>query len=659
MSLENMKTKEKEIVNLTNILNVSANEYYNGKEPSLSDVEYDNLLDKLSQLEEETGIQLPNSPTKRVGFIVLDSIPKKRLDKVMLSLDKIKNDCTALVKWIKGRLCILMLKLDGLSCQLKYEDGNFVSACTRGNGVEGSDVTDMVKTLSTVPNFIEGYNGLVIGEIIIRKHNFNLINEIRRANGQDEFANIRNLATGTLLSLDTKLGKERHLEFMAFDMTGYSYDNVTQEDILWDLNHLGFQTPSYDIAGGFEDELAVKAYIESLKTQADEDGLPIDGIVIGLNDLEQRARCKSTDKYPTHSVAFKFEDEYEITNITNIEESMSRNGILTPIAVFDTVILDGTEVSRASLHNISILRAHEIGIGDEIKVVKANQIIPQITENLTRSDSYELPTHCPYCESELLLEESVEGVLTLRCTNTDRCSEQQVLKMVHMLSKEALNAKGVSEKIIRKLISFGEIENIFDLLDLPSKREKLIKASYPSFGRKSVNNICDAIESSCKTTLDRFLIGLGIDGVGKKVAKDITKKYTTIHDLLNVTESGLRAIEGIDSTAKDICSDIINSKQYICDLMKYIAIEVPQEKTQDGNTLEGKTFVFTGKTKEFKNRKEVEEFIVNNGGKMSGSVSSKTSYLICNTEDSSSKYNKAKELGTPIITESELIAMVK
>lgn len=651
---------ESKIVHLTNTLNESANLYYNGKEPTLSDVEYDSLLEQLDKLEKETGIQLPNSPTKRVGYTILDNIPKKILDRPMLSLDKVKNDVPALIKWIKGRLCILMLKLDGLSCQLKYENGRLVSACTRGNGKEGSLVTEMVQNLSTVPNVVKNnYTGLVIGEVIIKKHNFDFINSVRREQGLEEYANIRNLASGTLLSLDTKLGKERFLEFVAFDMTGYGEDNVTQEDILWDLNDLGFQVPSYDTIAGFEDELAIKAYIESLKKQANEAGIPIDGVVIGLNNLSERNKCKPTDKYPTHSIAFKFEDEYEITNIVGIEESMSRTGILTPVAMVNPVILDGTEVSRASLHNISILRAHEIGIGDEVKIVKANQIIPQITENLTRSDSYELPTHCPYCDTELALDESEEGVLTLRCPNTDHCSEQQVLKMVHMLSKDALNAKGVSEKIIRKLISFKEIENIFDLLDLPSKREELIKANYPSFGRKSVNNICDAIEKSCHTTLDRFLIGLGIDGVGKKVSRDIVKKYKTIDDLLEITEAGLRTIDGIDSTAKSICSDIIDSKQYICDLMKYIAIEVPQEETQTGNALEGKTFVFTGKTQEFKNRKAVEEFIVANGGKMAGTVSSKTSYLICNAEESSSKYNKAKEIGTPIITESELKEMVK
>lgn len=659
MSNVENKSNIEEIVSLTNLLNDSANKYYNGFEPTLTDVEYDNLLEKLQMKEKEVGVQLPNSPTRRVGFTVLDNIPKRTLDRPMLSLDKIKNDFDALMKRIKGKQSILMLKLDGLSCQLKYEDGKLVSASTRGNGVEGSDVTEMVKTLPSVPNQLKNnFTGLIIGEIIIRKHNFDIINQKRVIDGLEEYANIRNLATGTLLSLDTKLGRERCLELVAFDMTGYNDEIVTTQDFILDeIDGLGFQTPYYDIYAGLEPKTVVEGYITSLKAQANEAGIPIDGIVIGLNNLEARSKCKPTDKYPTHSVAFKFEDEYEITRIVDIETNVSRTGILTPVAIVEPVILDGTEVSRASLHNVSILRAHEIGIGDEVKIVKANQIIPQIIENLTKSDTYELPKECPHCGSTLSLDCSEEGVLTLRCGN-EYCSEQQVLKMVHLLSKEALNAKGVSEKIIRKLINLGEISNVFDLLDLPNKREHLIKANYPSFGRKSVNNICDAIQNSCNTTLDRLLIGLGIDDVGKKVAKDICKKFNTVDKLLNVTEKELRTINGIDSTAKSISRDITNSKQYICDLLRFIAVEVQEEKESNGNALEGMTFVFTGKTSEFKNRKEVEEFIVANGGKMSGSVSKKTSYLICNAVETSSKYVKATELGIEIITDKKLKEMV-
>lgn len=660
MSEVKQMQNDSDIVRLTNVLNESANRYYNGLQPLLSDVEYDNLLNRLEELEKETGIQLGNSPTKRVGFTVLDSIPKKVLPRKMASLDKIKNDIKKVIGWIKGYKVIMSLKMDGLSCMLEYVDGVLVGCYTRGNGIEGSDVTEMVKSLPSVPNRIEEKgNILVIGEVIIRNSNFNKVNKARESEGFEKFANSRNLASGTLLSLDTSLGRKRGLEFVSFDFyDGDRSVEYSQEVKMGMMIDFGFNIAPYVVPyidGRSEDVL--NTYIDNLKEFATDKGYPIDGIVFSYDEYAVREKCKPTDKYPTHSIAFKFEDEYEETIVRDIEWSMSRNGVLTPVAVFDTVELDGTDVSRANVHNVSMLRALELGIGDTVKVVKANQIIPQIIENETKSNSYEYPLTCPYCGefTKLVGKYSLE----LTCSNNE-CGERQILQINHFLSKEALNAKGVSEKIIKKLMSFGEVKNLYDVLTLPEKREHLIKKNYPTLGRKTINNICDAIETACNTTLDRFLIGLGIDGVGKKVAKDIVKKYPTMNDLYtSLSIAGLKSIEGIDSTAESIYSGLKENFEHINKLLTYITIEETTQKSNGSSSLDGKTFVFTGKTNAFKNRKEVEEFIVANGGKMSGSVSSKTSFLICNAVETSSKYKKAQELGIDIITDSQLKEMVR
>lgn len=651
--------KEVEIVNLTNILNESANKYYNGEVPTLSDVEYDALLNKLESLENEAGIQLANSPTKRVGYTVLDSIPKKVLPRKMLSLDKIKNDIESAIKWTKGRRIVMSLKMDGLSCMLEYVEGVLIGCYTRGNGIEGSDVTEMVKSLPSVPNRLKNKDTvLVIGEVIIRKNNFDRINSERAKNGEDEFANPRNLASGTLLSLDTALGRKRGLEFVAFDIYGnLSSDKIElcncQQDKLFNLELNGFNVAPYEMEDNANN---IENHIERLRVIAEINGYPIDGIVFAYDSEEVRAKCKPTDKFPTYSIAYKFEDEYEETVLRDIQWSMSRNGTLTPVAIFDVVELDGTEVSRANVHNISIVRALELGIGDVVKVVKANQIIPQIIENNTKSNNYELPTECPYCGGELAIKG--ESSLELICKN-ENCTEQQLLKINHFLSKEALNTKGVSEKILKKLMSFGEVKNLYDVLALPDKRDYLIKKNYPTLGRKTINNICDAIESSCNTTLERFLVGLNIVGVGKKVARDIVKKYPTIKDIIeNMTVVGLRSIDGIDSIAESIFKQMESQLEHIEKLLKYIKFEEVSQKIV-GNSLEGKTFVFTGKTNEFKNRKEVENYIIVNGGRMSGSVTNKTSFLICNAVETSSKYKKAQELGIEIITDAQLKEMVK
>ena len=660
MEIVKIQTDEEKVVSLVNILNKSANEYYNNLTPSLTDAEYDNMLERLAELEEKTGIQLANSPVRRVGFEVLNTIPKKVLPRKMLSLDKVKDDYKKLYTWISGKTrlikeksCILTLKLDGLSCMLEYKDGKLIGCYTRGNGTEGSDVTEMVKTLPTVPNYIDNFTGLVIGEVIIRESNFKKVNKSQEEKELDTFANSRNLAAGTLLSLDTKLGRERGLEFIGFDLFTENEDFELQEQKLLYLKEvLGFNIPNYSTieTNNIED---IEYKITTLRSLANIEGLPIDGIVIGLNSVPDREKCGTTSKFPLSSIAFKFEDEYEMTTIRDIEMSMSRTGTLTPVAIFDTIILDGTEVSRASLHNISILRGHEIGIGDQVKVFKANQIIPQITENLTKSDTYELPTECPYCGSELRLEGKTS--LELVCNN-EYCSEQQVLKINHMLSKNALDIKGISEQAIRKLMSLGEIENIYDLLDLPSKREKLIKANYPSFGRKSINNMCDSIEKGRVTTLDRFLVGLGIPNVGSKTARDISEKFKTIENVLNMDKNSLVSIRGIGECANNIVKDVQSNKNYINSLLEYIKIEIDNKTPKHGNNLKNIRFCITGKLVIFKKRSELEEFIINKGGKIVSSISSNTDYLVNNDpESNSSKNKKAKQQNIKIISERELV----
>jgi len=653
---------QNEIIELTTVLNENANLYYNGKTPMLSDSTYDILLDNLKGLEEQASFQLPNSPNKRIGYTVLDSIPKKTLPRKMLSLDKVKNDTSKIVNWIKGQPAILSLKLDGLSCMLEYKEGELIGCYTRGNGTIGSDVTDMVKTLTSVPSYLKNKDTVLItGEIIINQNDFYNINSNRKENDLSTFANARNLASGTLLSLDTKLGRDRRLQFVAFDvvqgnLSGKTQNECkTQNDKMQNLKYQGFSVVRYDLLNGYETVIDISNLIEQQKESAEQEGFPYDGMVMTYGNLDYRNSCKPTDRFPTHSIAYKFDDEYAETVLRDIEWSISRNGILTPVAIFDTVELEGTEVSQASVHNVSILRALELGIGDTIKVIKANQIIPQIMENMTKSDTYELPNECPECGSDVLI--TGDNTLLAKCTNKI-CSGRQRLEIVHFLSKEALDIKGVSEKIIERLISVGEVKTIYDVLELPQRREELIKKNYPSMGVKTINNITRSIEEGSKTTLDRLLIGLGLEGVGRRVAKDIAIKYQTVDELFNATIDGFKTINGIDSTARSIYNSIQANREHIEKLLEYITFD-QQDTVNLSNKLEGLIFVFTGKTKEFVNRKEVEKFIIDNGGKMAGSVSSKTNYLICNGVESSSKYKKAEELNIPIITDTQLTEMIK
>lgn len=655
---EELNRKIEKITSLTKFLNFNAMLYYNGKEPYTSDEAYDATLRELEMLENETGFRLENSPTKKVGYEVLNKLQKKILPRKMLSLDKIKNDIDKVKKWIGKEEVMMTLKLDGLSCMLEYKKGKLVGCYTRGNGTEGTNVTEMVKKLPSIQNVLgREVDLLILGEIIIRKDKFDKINRSRVKNGENEFANPRNLASGTLLSLDTSLGVKRHLEFIAFDYIGNLYEEPyikreTQSCKISDLRSLIFNVPSNVVLNTVNN---IEEEINKLKNISIKENYPIDGIVISYNKEEKREKCKPTEKFPTHSIAFKFEDEFEETVLLDVEWSMSRTGILTPIAIFETVEIDGTSVSRASLHNLSMVKLLELGIGDIIKVTKANQIIPQVIGNKTRSNNLNVIEKCPHCDNSL--EIIGENSFELVCKNNN-CSQQQLLKINHFLSKDALNTKGLSEKILSKLMKYGEIKDIYDVLNLPNKREYLIKKNYPTLGRKVINNICEAIQSSCNTTLDRFIIGLGIDGVGKKVAKDISKRYKNIENLMNnISIDNLKTINGISDSARTIYRGFMDSVEHIENLLKYIEIE-NIEKVKSSGLLEGKVFVFTGKTDTFKNRKEVELFIELNGGVLASSVSKNTSFLICNSEENSSKYKKAKELSVEIITDKQLKDMV-
>lgn len=660
-----MTEKEKDfkesIIKLTNMLNGSSNEYYNGKEPTLTDEEFDSMLEQLKSLEKETDFYLDNSPTRTVGYPVLEGAKKQKLPKKMLSLDKFNNDFEKLYKWTKGLSTMATLKLDGLSCMIVYKKGQLVGAFTRGDGTVGTDVTEMIKTLPSVPyNLTTKEDVIVVGEAIIRQDKFDLINSKRKK--EEQFSTARNLASGTIQSFDTKLGKDRYLEFVAFDIVDGSLTTTpipkikTQLDKLLNLKRNYFTTVPFAVLPKDVSQIAMENAIYELLSIAKEKHFPIDGIVVSYLDTEVRNKCKPTSKDQTHSIAFKFKDEEVETTIIDIEMNLSRTGTITPIAVFKTIKLDNTDVSRASLHNISQLRRLEIGIGDRVLVKKANQIIPQISVNLTKSDSYELIEECPSCKQPIEICRSEEGVITLQCHNPI-CPKQQLQKINHFLSKDALDISGLSEKTLDKLMSFGEIETLYDIFELPKKKEELIKKQYPSLGKKSVTNMCEAIENGSQTSLNRFLIGLGLEGVGKKTARDIVEKYPTIQQILQLSVSDLQKIQGIDTMATIIMEDIDRNKEHIEKLLQYITFN--EENVEDkSNQLEGLVFVFTGSTEAFKNRKEVEEFVAKNGGKLTGSVSKKTNYLICNSVETSSKYKKAQELGIPIITDAELKEMV-
>ena len=639
--------KVKRIKELVVQLNTYRNTYYNNSESQISDYEYDNLFDELKQLEDETGVVMSNSPTQTVGYEVKSKLEKVKHSHPMLSLDKTK-DVNDLIAFSSGRDCIVSLKLDGLTILNTYNNSTLVQAETRGNGEEGEIVTHNARVFDNLPSSIPYDRKFEIeGEAIITQSDFEKIN----ANG--EYKNSRNLASGSVRQLDNNVTKDRHVRFVAwkipFGVTAYSigFDIVAR---------YGFEVVPYEKYNSSKDD--INEIIERLKAVATEKGYPIDGLVITYDNIEYGKSLGMTGHHPKHSLAFKFYDEEVTTTLRDIEWSMGKTGSLCPVAIFDSVEIDGTEVSRASVHNWSMVQDLQLGIGDTITVYKANMIIPQIADNLTRSGTATFPDECPICGglTKIVKDKDTKVVV---CNNPN-CKGKLLGKLTHAVSKNALNIDGMSEATIEFLIERGWLSSIKDIYRLDYCREPW--KEYDGFGDKSVDRLLDNIENSRKTNLMRVLYAQSIPLIGKSASKDIANHcqndIETFYSLM-YEDYNFKDIDGFGTEMQKSLVNWWNSNsEEFMDLLGEFEFESTYEIVTD-KKLEGLTFVITGSLNNFGNRTELQNLIESKGGKVSGSVSAKTNYLINNDKQSSSSKNqKAQKLNIPIISEEDFIKMI-
>ena len=646
--------KLERIKELVELLNKAGKSYYSEGQEIMSNYEYDALYDELKKLEEETGCVLSNSPTVNVGYEVLSELPKERHDSPMLSLDKTK-DREALRDWLGEQKGVLSWKLDGLTIVLTYEDGKLSKAVTRGNGEIGEIITNNARVFKNVPVTIPYKGKLVLrGEAIITYSDFNRINE-EIPEMDAKYKNPRNLCSGSVRQLNNKITKERNVNFFAFALV--SADNVDFKNsrayqFEW-LKKQGFEVVEYKMVDR-DNIIDTIAWFE--KTIVNND-FPSDGLVIIYDDIAYGESLGRTAKFPRNAMAFKWTDETADTVLRQIEWSASRTGLINPVAIFDPVELEGTKVSRASVHNISIMEGLKLGIGDNIRVFKANMIIPQIAANLTESGNISVPEVCPVCGQPTRISE-VNDVKTLYCDNPE-CQAKHVKSFALLVSRDALNIDGLSEATLEKFIQKGFIKDKTDIFHLDKFKDEIV--AMEGFGEKSYANLIEAVEKVKDTDLVRVLYGLGIDNIGLSTAKLIVKKLKgDPQAVLSVTAQELIDIDGIGEVIAEAFvryfADEKKKEEYIRLLGEVRLKEI--EESQETEELAGKTFVITGNVTHFANRKELKELIERMGGKVTGSVTGNTSYLINNDSMSQSTKNKtAAKLGVPVITEEEFITL--
>lgn len=646
--------KLERIKELVELLNKAGKSYYSEGQEIMSNYEYDALYDELKKLEEETGCVLSNSPTVNVGYEVLSELPKERHDSPMLSLDKTK-DREALRDWLGEQKGVLSWKLDGLTIVLTYEDGKLSKAVTRGNGEIGEIITNNARVFKNVPVTIPYKGKLVLrGEAIITYSDFNRINE-EIPEMDAKYKNPRNLCSGSVRQLNNKITKERNVNFFAFALV--SADNVDFKNsrayqFEW-LKKQGFEVVEYKMVDR-DNIIDTIAWFE--KTIVNND-FPSDGLVIIYDDIAYGESLGRTAKFPRNAMAFKWTDETADTVLRQIEWSASRTGLINPVAIFDPVELEGTKVSRASVHNISIMEGLKLGIGDNIRVFKANMIIPQIAANLTESGNISVPEVCPVCGRPTRISE-VNDVKTLYCDNPE-CQAKHVKSFALLVSRDALNIDGLSEATLEKFIQKGFIKDKTDIFHLDKFKDEIV--AMEGFGEKSYANLIEAVEKAKDTDLVRVLYGLGIDNIGLSTAKLIVKKLKgDPQAVLSVTAQELTDIDGIGEVIAEAFvryfADEKKKEEYIRLLGEVRLKEI--EESQETEELAGKIFVITGNVTHFANRKELKELIERMGGKVTGSVTGNTSYLINNDSMSQSTKNKtAAKLGVPVITEEEFITL--
>ena len=639
------------IKQLVEQLNRAAKAYYQEDREILSNQEYDALYDELAALEQKTGTILANSPTQKVGYTVLSNLVKVAHESPILSLDKTK-ETAKLVSFLGDKAGILSWKLDGLTIVLKYNHGKLEQAVTRGNGEIGEDVTHNARVFRNVPLSIPFQGELVLrGEGVIPYSEFYRINE--ELGEEEQYKNPRNLCSGTVRQLNSEIAAKRNVKFIAFTLVraaGRTLSDSKAENMAW-LAEMGFDVVEHCMVTAE----TVAAAVEKFRDKIEQNDIASDGLVLTFDSIAYSQSLGRTAKFPKDSIAFKWADEMAETTLRQIEWNTSRTGLMNPVAVFDPVELEGSTVSRASLHNVSILKELKLSIGDTIKVYKANMIIPQIAENLTGSDNVEIPKVCPVCGQPTEIRQMNE-VQSLYCTN-EKCPAKEIKSYTLFVSRDALNIDGLSEATLEKLIDQGFIHEYADLFRLD--RYKEVITGMEGFGEKSYQNMMDSIETARHTTLPRLIYGLGIAGIGVANAKVLCRYFDyDLERMQAADEETLSAIPGVGevlaSTFTDYMRDAENLEK-IAHLKEILTIETPQID-ESAQTLAGMSFVVTGSLNHYASRNDLKEVIEEKGGKVTGSVTGKTTCLINNDITStSSKNKKAKELQVPILTEEEFL----
>ena len=647
--------KKKRIKELVEILNKAAKSYYVDAVEIMPNIEYDKLYDELLELEKETNVVLSNSPTQNVGYEIAGELPKKAHESPMLSLDKTKS-VEDLREWLGDNKALLSWKMDGLTIVLTYRDGELVEAVTRGNGTIGEVITNNAKNFQNIPLKIEFKGELILrGEAIIKYSDFKRINDAIE-DATAKYKNPRNLCSGSVRQLNPAITKARMVYCNIFNVVkadGVDFENSKAKQFEWAKNE-GFDVVEYK----FTDSKSIADDVAEFESKIESNDIPSDGLVLLLDDIALGERLGSTSKFPRNAMAFKWSDERQITKLKYIEWSPSRTGLINPVAVFEPVELEGTTVSRASLHNVSIFEDLMLGVGDEISVYKANMIIPQVYENLTKSNTEKVPDTCPACGSHASIKQDNESKVLL-CTNPD-CQIKHIKQYALMASRDALNIDGLSESTLEKFLSKGFIKNDSDIFKLDRYKDEIVNME--GFGKRSYEKLMAALEEAKHTNVARFLYSLGINGIGSANAKMIAKYFDNdIDKIITARKDDLLEIEGIGEVlANSIVDFFKDSKniENIKSLREVLIFEV--EESAGSDSFAGKVFVITGSLEHFTNRNELKELIEKNGGKVSGSVSSKTNFLINNdTTSNSSKNKKAKELGVEIISEEDFLKLLE
>ena len=634
------------------MLNKASKAYYQDDEEIMSNYEYDKLYDELMLLEEETGTILAGSPTASVGYESVDELPKERHEAPMLSLDKTK-DRGELKEWLKDKNALLSWKLDGLTVVLTYEDGKLSKAVTRGNGEIGEVITANARTFVNIPHGI-AYRGTLIlrGEAVIGYSDFEAINN-EIINPDEKYKNPRNLCSGSVRQLDSAITAKRHVRFFAFSLVsgGEAEDNVSRSAQMNFLKNLGFETVEYKKVNSGN----ILAAIDDFAGRIADYDIPSDGLVLSYDDLEYSRSLGRTAKFPKDSIAFKWADEIRETKLLEIEWSPSRTGLINPVAIFESVELEGTTVSRASVHNISVMEELKLGIGDVITVYKANMIIPQIADNLTGSGKIMIPDACPCCGGPTQIKVLKEAK-SLYCMNP-KCPAKQIKSFAHFVSRDAMNVDGLSEATLEKFVDKGYIKTYSDIYNLKEYKSEII--ALEGFGEKSYNNLIESVEKSREVTLAGFIYALGIPNVGLANAKLICRFFDNdIEKIITAKAETLCTIEMIGEVIARAVEDYFANSDNLLqvrNLLKEVHFVV--EEAIDGlSELAGKSVVVTGSLNMYSSRKELQKEIELKGGKVAGSVSKNTFVLVNNDINSSSSKNRtAKELGVPIITEEEFV----